>query len=60
MAALVRRLADRDEKQTSDVVKAAVASFEFLDDEVRRGGQILIENEGGRLVKVAWPPRAPL
>jgi hypothetical protein len=45
--------------RVSDTVKAAVASFEFLDEHVRRGDQILIEDSNGRLLKVPWPPRSP-
>ncbi len=59
MAALVRQLADRNGMRVSDTVKAAVASFEFLDEHARRGDQILIEDANGRLLKVPWPPRSP-
>jgi hypothetical protein len=59
MAEVVRRLADRSGMKISDAVKASIASFEFLDEQARRGGQILIEDSDGRLMKVAWPPRSP-
>ena len=59
IARIVRGLAARNEMKVSDVVKASVASFEFLDDHVRRGNQILIEDPNGRLLTVPWPPRSP-
>lgn len=59
MASKVRELADRSGMKVSDVVKASVASFEFLDERDRRGQHILIEEEGGRLLTVPWPPRSP-
>lgn len=59
MAALVRELGDRSDMRVSDVVKAAVASFEFLDEHARRGEQIFIEDKDGRFLKVPWPPRSP-
>lgn len=59
MAALVRQLAEDKGMRVSDVVKAAVASFEFLDEHAKRGDLILIEDANGRLLKVPWPPRSP-
>lgn len=59
MAALVRLLAARTGMKVSDVVKASIASFEFLDEHARRGEQIFIEDSKGRMLKVAWPPRSP-